>query len=155
MKKRDIVIIMITLIIDQITKSIAAAHFIVPVTVIDDFFYLAYAENTGMAWSMLSNATWLLTILSVVITIFLLWLYHSSYRSHEDLMCLCQSFMIAGAIGNLIDRAVFGYVRDFLAFNIFGYAFPIFNVADMALTIGTIVWILYCLLIEGKKVNHE
>ena len=70
-------------------------------------------------------------------------------------MCICQAFMISGAIGNLIDRLVLGYVRDFLAFNIFGYHFPIFNVADMALTIGALVWIFYCIFVEGKKGTHE
>lgn len=155
MKPRDILIIIITLVIDQISKYMAMTMFTPSIEVIPNFFWLTYAKNTGMAWSMLSNATWLLTIISLVITIVLFWLYHSSYKSHDTLMCITQAFMIAGAIGNLIDRLLLGYVRDFLAFNIFGYHFPIFNVADMALTIGALAWILYCIFVEGKKVNHE
>ena len=155
MKKRDLLIIIITLAIDQLSKYIASTSFMPSITIIDDFFWLTYAKNTGMAWSMFSNATWLLTIISLIITIVLFWLYHTSYTSNESLMCLCQAFMISGAIGNLIDRVVLGYVRDFLAFNIFGYHFPVFNVADMCLTIGAIVWILYCIFVEGKKVHHE
>ena len=155
MKKRDLCIIILTLVIDQITKYMAMTSFTPSITVIDNFFWLTYAKNTGMAWSMFSNATWLLTIISLVITIVLFWLYHSSYKSNDTLMCICQAFMISGAIGNLIDRLVLGYVRDFLAFNIFGYHFPIFNVADMALTIGALVWIFYCIFVEGKKGTHE
>ena len=118
------------------------------ITVIDGFFQIRYAKNTGMAWSMLSGQTAFLSIVACAAIGFMIWYLKTSHP--DKLTKICLALMIGGAAGNLYDRLVFSYVRDFLDFYIFGYDFPIFNIADSALCIGVFLLVIASLR-EGKE----
>lgn len=154
MKKHwDIFILLAVLALDLASKQVISTQLSLHemISVIPGFFAITYYQNTGMAWSLFSNAPLLLTLVSGVITIVLLSIYKDAYKENDKFMRLCTILMLAGAFGNLYDRLFLGYVRDFLSFNIFGYPFPVFNIADSSLVIGGILWIVYCVFVEGKS----
>jgi len=133
-----IIIVSIIVFIDQITKYLIANNSLFTnFCVIKNFFYITYAENTGMAWSLLSGKQALLSLISAIAIGVMIW--YLLYKKPRKFTYIGVLLMIGGAIGNLIDRLVLNYVRDFLNFYIFGYDFPIFNVADCALVIGVII----------------
>lgn len=142
----------IIVILDQITKFVIQNHVSLHhVEIIPGFFSLTYAENTGMAWSLLSGKQVLLSVVSAVAIGVMIW--YVLYKNPDKLTKIALSMMIGGAIGNLIDRVCLNYVRDFLDFIIFGYDFPIFNVADSALTIGVIL--LFLAALKDEKKNEQ
>ena len=154
MKKHwDIFILLAVLALDLASKQVISTQLSLHemISVIPGFFAITYYQNTGMAWSLFSNAPLLLTLVSGVITIVLLSIYKDAYKENDKFMRLCTILMLAGAFGNLYDRLFLGYVRDFLSFNIFGYPFPVFNIADSSLVIGGILWIVYCIFVEGNS----
>jgi len=127
------IIVLIILALDQLTKSLANQSLQLghPVPLIKGAFYLTLVHNTGAAFGILKNQTPLFT------SMFALVLIYSEFKknSHKKFYTLALSLILAGALGNLIDRLFFGYVIDFLDFRIW----PVFNVADSAVTIGTIM----------------
>ena len=99
-----------------------------------------YTRNTGMAWGMLSNATLILTIISLV-TCFALGIFiFKMQKKMPTAIRLALLLILAGAAGNLYDRIFLGYVRDFIAFDFMN--FPIFNFADSCVTIGGILLVV-------------
>lgn len=105
------------------------------VTLIPGVLGLRYAENTGMAFSLLSGKEWLLGLVSLIV-IAAAWLGIRRYRLGKLASCAVM-LMLGGAVGNMIDRFVTGYVVDM--FEILLFRFAIFNVADVALTVGAIL----------------
>ena len=144
------VIILVCIIADQVSKymieTIAALH---EVVLIRDFFHITYVKNTGMAWSMLSGQTGLLALISAVAIGVML--YYLLKGNNDRLTKIGLSLMIGGAAGNLIDRLLLNYVRDFLNFYIFGYDFPVFNIADSVLCIGVFILLLASILEDRKN----
>ena len=137
------ILIIVLIVADQVTKALIAAS---PeqfgnLEVIHDFFYITYVKNTGAAWSMLAGQLVFLSLLAAVAILVMIFYLNKMLKEDNKLSAVALALMIAGAAGNLIDRLMFGYVRDFLNFYIFGYDFPVFNVADICLTVGV------CLLI--------
>lgn len=113
-----------------------------------------YTENTGAAFSLFSNATSLLAAASVlfVIAFFVFdWFEHkASFQSKSNWWYNTGfALIVAGAVGNMIDRFALGYVRDFIRFEF--VQFPIFNVADMCLTIGLVLYGVYVLFFAIKE----
>lgn len=136
-----ILLITVFLILDQISKYIVAGNAALQnVQIIPHFFYITYAENTGMAWSLFSGQQAFFCLAAAVAIGVMIW--YLIYKNPNRLSQAALALMICGAAGNLIDRLLLGYVRDFLHFYIFSYDFPIFNVADSCLTIGVILLIL-------------
>lgn len=119
------------------------------VVIIPNFFHITYAENTGMAWSMLSGQIAFLSLVSAAAIGVMLWYLY--VKKPDRLSRIALALMIGGAAGNLFDRLYFGYVRDFLDFYIFGYDFPIFNIADSALCIGVFLLAVAALKEENKE----
>ena len=143
------IILLIALLVaaDQISKYLVAANLAGRnIEIIHNFFYITYAENTGMAWSLLSGQQALFSLAAAAAIGVMIW--YMIYKDPGKWTRVALAFMIAGAAGNLIDRLLLGHVRDFLHFYIFSYDFPIFNIADSALNIGVILLIIGSFLEE-------
>ena len=130
---------------DQITKVlIAGLYELGEGTPITSFFNIVRVHNTGAAFSFLADAggwqRWLFTGLSAGASIFIIYLLYS--HAGQRLFCFALTCVLGGAVGNLIDRVVYGYVIDFLDFYAAGWHFPAFNVADSAITMGAACLIL-------------
>ena len=150
-KKMTLTIIILTL-IDFIIKYLIRTNFKILDTykVIKDFFYLTYVKNTGAAFSVLENNMLFIILMSIVLLIYLV--YYLNKTKLEKLQKVSLILIISGVIGNLIDRVFFSGVIDYLSFVIFGYYFPIFNLADTYIVIGVF------LLIGGEvygKINSK
>jgi len=144
-----------TVILDQLTKKIAEAELVLhqPLAIFPGFnFTLMY--NKGAAFSFLSDAGgWqriLFVTLSVSISIFLfIWLKQitkDDKQKNNNLLQIAIAFILGGAVGNLIDRALSGEVVDFIQVYYSSYYFPAFNIADSAITLGAGLLILDMLL---------
>ena len=130
---------------DQITKTLILNHYqLGDSTFITSFFNIVRAHNTGAAFSFLADAggwqRWLFTGIGVAATIFIVW----QLRAHpgQKLFSFALSSILGGAVGNVVDRLMHGYVVDFLDFHLNGWHFPAFNLADAAITLGAVCLIL-------------
>lgn len=143
MQKKHIGILIVILAFDQLTKFIIDAMMNIDqsIPIIKGFFYLTYTRNTGAAWSILEGKMIFFYIITII-AVGGLWYFYKNTHEDEKLTRLAITFMMAGAIGNFIDRIIFQYVRDFLDVLIFGYDFPIFNVADSFLCIGVFLIVI-------------
>ena len=139
--KKIYVVSLIFFLIDLVSKIlITLFEKSLPLTVINDFFYLDKVTNEGAAFSMFTGYTALL----ILVTIFVLF-YIQKYIIKDiktKLGYFSLSILIGGILGNLFDRIVYGKVIDFLSFNIFGYNFPIFNIADTFICVGVFLLII-------------
>lgn len=146
----------IGLVADRITKAQISSNIAEgeKIEVIKDFFYITHHTNTGAAWGILQNSTMILGILSIVVSIGLLYFF---VKFDMWPVRLSLTMIIGGAVGNAIGRIFSGRVTDFLDFYIFGYDFPIFNVADMMVTVGTIILVVFILFFykEPKEEKLE
>lgn len=142
MKKRDIVILLSVIVIDQLTKLWAFSYDSLNIEIIKNFFYIGQVKNTGAAWGILSGNMVIFFIVTLIAIYFIVDIYRKS-KERPWYFNVALMLVLAGAIGNFIDRMTLGYVRDFFDFYIFSYDFPLFNVADSALVVGVIVIIYY------------
>ena len=153
MKKIEGLVLFGVLAIDLLSKYFIQANLNLyeSINVIDNFFAITYATNTGSAWSMMEGRLGFFIVMTLIALVFLAkWLYTTDKKSNITRVSLV--LIIAGALGNFYDRLVFGYVRDFLDFMIFSYDFPIFNVADMSLCMG-VALIIFVILFNKEDVN--
>ena len=129
--------------LDQLAKKIIVDSVSLGqrISLIPGFFSLTHVHNYGAGFSILQNARLLLTVTAVVAIIAVGYLLFKENRKNF-ISIVSYLFIISGAAGNLIDRVSKGYVIDFLDFIIFGYDFPVFNVADCFITIGCFLLII-------------
>lgn len=136
--------------LDQLTKWWAKTTLILyePVPVLP-FFNFTLMHNPGAAFSFLASAggwqRWFFLVLSLIISIILV-MWISRLRTGEGRLAVALALVLGGAVGNLIDRALHGYVIDFLDFHYGQWHWPAFNLADSAITLGAILLILDSLL---------
>lgn len=141
MKKKIIMISLFVLMLDQLIKIVVATY-LPNIMVIPNFLSLVYAENTGVAFSMLSgNRILIIFITIILIGLLIQILKKESIKSKQNskLVVLSYGFLFGGILGNLLDRIIRGVVIDYISLNIFGYHFPIFNLADLFITFGVIL----------------
>lgn len=106
-----------------------------------DFFAITYARNTGAAFSILEGQRWLLAIVAIVISLFIIYMLYKNGRD-KKLENFSLSLILGGALGNLFDRLYHGFVVDFLDFDLGFWRYPTFNIADCAICIGIFMFIL-------------
>ena len=140
--------------LDQLTKWLVVEKMSLGerIQVIENFLYITSHRNRGAAWGILQGQMWLFYIITVVVIIFIVY-YMKKYAEGKPLLLLTFSLLLGGAIGNFFDRLLRKEVVDFIDVYIFSYDFPIFNVADSALTIGVILLIILLFIDERKKVK--
>ena len=113
-------------------------------TPVTEFFNLVRVHNTGAAFSFLADAggwqRWMFAGLSAGASLVIVYLLHS--HAGQRLFCFALTCVLGGAVGNLIDRVIYGYVVDFLDFYVAKWHFPAFNLADSAITLGAACLIL-------------
>lgn len=142
---------------DQLSK-VWAVRFLEPVgtmPAVPGLFNFTFLENgnTGGAWGIFSGRQGMLILLSAVLMLVILYLIISKkITNHMAVVSLV--LVLAGGIGNLIDRLRQGFVVDFIQFD-FWKSFPIFNVADICVTIGIILFCVYILFIDGKEKKEK
>ncbi|MHC1682542.1 MAG: signal peptidase II [Clostridiaceae bacterium] len=151
----EIIIIIIGLLIDRITKVLAIDYLGTGdvITVIDKFAYLEYLENRGAAFGIFQGKTILLAIFSFIIIIGLMF-YLFKFSSKLLIERIALSLIISGALGNLYDRVIHNYVVDFIKLQYLDkYVFPTFNFADVWVCVGTFFLGIYLLRdIKNEKV---
>lgn len=147
--KKLYVISLITVILDQVIKNLFTFFMTYgqSISVIDGFFNITLVGNTGAAFSILSSNTILLILISIVV-LNLLYFCFIKGKNLNDLEQTSYGLLIGGIMGNLIDRVIHMKVIDYLDFNIFGYNFPVFNLADIAIVVSMIL-IIYQ-IIKGE-----
>lgn len=147
----SLIVAIAILIIDQVTKRIIATTMNIgdSYEVIPNFLNITSHRNNGAAWGILSGKMGFFYIITIVILIVLV-LFYIKEAKYNLFMQVAISLLFAGALGNFIDRLVNGKVVDFVDTNIFGYDFPIFNVADSSLTIG-VLFIIIALLKDANS----
>ena len=155
MLKKNLIIFSIitfTIFLDLITKNYALSSLIINHSIsINNFLNFTLAFNHGAAFSFLSNAggwqKWFFIIFSVIVILIITYILVKEKNSQY----IAFSFVIGGAIGNLYDRILYGYVIDFIEFHYNSFYWPIFNIADIAISIGIILLLYSMFAKESKK----
>jgi signal peptidase II len=154
------IIITVIILADQFTKALVQQNFMLgeSITIIDGLFNLTYVRNPGAAFGIGRDANdfvrafffLFIPVIACGWMVYLIW----KERNGNSLLCLAYSLILAGAIGNLIDRFSLGYVVDFLDFYIGESHFPAFNIADSAISIAAGLLILDY-IIQIRKVTPQ
>lgn len=144
------IVIILLVILDQVVKYLVKTN--IPlggaVPFLPGILGLTHIHNTGAAFSMLSGARWFFVLLTVAFVVFGMWVLLTG-RLHHPLGKWSWVLVLGGAIGNLIDRCLYGYVVDM--FEVQFMRFAIFNVADIFVVVGGILFCIYYLFLHDKK----
>ncbi len=137
---------MLFLVVDQLTKQYVVSSMELHQSInVLPFFNITYAQNPGAAFSFLADQPgwqrWFFTVIAVIAsTIFFIWLKKTPAK--QRLLAIALACMLSGALGNLVDRVIYGYVIDFLDFYLGQYHWPTFNIADSIIFIGASLMII-------------
>lgn len=136
------ILTVLLLVIDQLLKWAISANLALnhSVVVIPGVMALTNLHNRGAAWSILEGQQWFFTLISIIAIVIIVWLMYHFRRNPPVMVCLCM--ILAGTLGNFIDRLRLGYVVDM--FETLFINFPVFNAADCCLTLGVIAlaWLI-------------
>jgi signal peptidase II len=131
------IIVLLVLFFDQLTKFLAteAIGLNQSIPIINNIFHLTLVHNKGAAFGILKNQTLLFMVISLITIVIIFHHLRKKRRKGLDIFTISLALILSGAIGNFIDRISLGYVVDFLDFRIW----PVFNLADSAITVGAIL----------------
>lgn len=135
--KKIAVISLLALLIDQILKLLVSGAMQLNTSkeIISNFFSISLVHNYGAAWSILNGNRFLLILISIIALVLIYFIFIKNNQL-TSLGILAYGMLIGGILGNLTDRIIYGYVVDFLDFNILGYNYPVFNFADCCIVIA-------------------
>jgi len=130
--------------LDQWTKQLATRYLSgrPPLELLGDFLQLTYALNSGVAFSLGAGSRFPFWLFSIVAALVILWLLARAKVPHRPQQ-FALALILGGALGNLVDRITTGLVVDFIEVGIDRYRWPVFNVADSAVTVGVVLFILF------------
>ncbi|MBA2878768.1 signal peptidase II [Anoxybacillus ayderensis] len=142
----------VVIVIDQWTKWLVVRYMELgeSIPIIENVLYMTSHRNRGAAWGMLQGQFWLFYLITIVVVIGII-VYIQRLQPTERLFGVALGLMLGGAIGNFIDRVFRKEVVDFVHTYIFDYSFPIFNVADAALTVGVALLFIQTWMEEKKR----
>lgn len=145
---------LVIIIIDQLTKwfIVKTMHVGESIPIIENFLYITSHRNRGAAWGILQDQMTFFYIVTVLVVIAIIY-YMEKYAKGKVLLQLSLSLILGGALGNFIDRLFRKEVVDFIDTYIFSYDFPIFNIADSALTIGVVL--MFIQMVKESKEDKE
>lgn len=145
-----VLVVIACFLLDLLSKNIALSNLVEysPKKVIGGFFYFTLCYNTGGAWSIFSGNVGVLAAISILALALVVYTMIKSKTKFYKYSC---ALFIGGLIGNLYDRLIYHKVIDFLDFVIFGYDFPVFNIADCFICIG--VGLMLIAMIKEEKKN--
>ena len=147
-----VILVLIGLIVDQLSKWAVEQWLVHPITIVSHFFRLEYHLNKGAAWSFLAGQNWGIHLLTGVSFIASLCFAIALVRTSDRGIKAACAMILAGALGNGIDRLVHLGVTDFLSFQFGRYAFPVFNLADVFLVAG--IFLLVIMVFTQEKRNR-
>ena len=138
------------IVVDFVVKrwSVSELSAIDTIAIWENVFHLTYVENRGAAFGMLQNQRYFFVVLTIIVLALVVWLMLRE-RDKSRLFQTALSFVLGGAVGNLVDRICYGYVVDLFDFRLIN--FPVFNVADIFVCIGAGLAIIYFLMYDEKK----
>lgn len=147
-------IALLVIALDQLTKWLVATKMKIgeSIPIIQNVLYITSHRNRGAAWGILQGQFWLFYLITIVVVIGLV-IYIQRLPREERLFGVALGLMLGGAIGNFIDRLIRKEVVDFIHTYIGTYSFPIFNIADSALTIGVALVFLQTFMGAKEKEN--
>lgn len=156
MKKKSNIILSIVLVIvllgiDLLLKYLVSTY-LTTVNIIDNFFSLTYVLNDGAAFSLFASRTYLLILIAIICLFFII--YELKNNLDDRVLSIGYSLVLAGLLGNFLDRLIDGYIIDYLSFKILGYNYPIFNFADILIVVGIVFVIIKEILKERGKKNE-
>ena len=155
MKNREKIyqITAILLLVDQFIKYLVThkMNLYDSFSIIPGFFKLFYVRNSGAAFSILENQSFLLIIVSVVIIILIDRFLRKEKKLSKEYV-IPFGMILGGIFGNLLDRIIHQAVTDYLSFHLFNYYFPVFNLADISITCGICLLIIEIILEKKKEV---
>jgi len=142
----------LVILVDQITKVLVKEFLTLrePVRIIGDFLRFTYVENPGIAFGVRIGARSIFTLLSVAIVV-VIFIYLFRAKRDRASVRFTLALVLGGAVGNLIDRIAYGRVVDFIDIGVKNLRWPVFNVADMAVTIGMIILLTLILFEKEQK----
>lgn len=147
-------IAVLVVVFDQVTKWLVVKNMELGerIPLVDPYLGFLSHRNRGAAWGMLEGKMWLFYIVTIVVIAAILYFFHTEGKK-DRLLGVSLMLLLGGAIGNFIDRLVRGEVVDFVSvlIPVIRYDFPIFNVADAALTVAVALIILHVILDEKNK----
>jgi len=149
-----IIIAALVIVIDRISKYIIESNveYGQMISVIDNIFYITHHQNKGAAWGILQNGRIFFIILTPIIAVAIIYFI---FKPESKFLKLALSFVLGGAAGNYIDRVLKGEVTDFLQVFIGTYPFPIFNIADSSIVLGTILLAIYLLFMHKEQKEKD
>ena len=130
----------IFIVLDQLSKIVVSSKIALygSVPIVKGFWNFTNVHNTGAAFSILEGSKLLFVAIGILAIGLIIW-YFTTIDEKTEYDVMVTSLLIGGIIGNMIDRIIHGYVIDFLSFNIFGYNFPVFNLADTFIVVAIIL----------------
>ena len=142
--------------IDQLTKTIVSFLFTYAAPhEVTSFFNIFLIHNSGAAFSFLADSSgwqrWLFSFIALTATVVITYLLRKNSWHTRGMFCIGLTLVLGGALGNLTDRLLLGYVVDFLDFHAYGWHWPAFNIADIAIVIGGLALILEGFLTPSEE----
>ena len=150
----ELVLTVLILALDQGTKIWAQtalrSH---PLVLIEGALELTYLENRGAVWGLMQGWRIVFLIATVLFLSVIIWFYCKKRRNMTALTRIIRSLLFSGAVGNLIDRVLLGYVRDMIYVSLIN--FPVFNVADSAITIAAALLVIETFFVKGRPTTFD